>query len=267
MEKRLVLCFLALFLFPASVSAQRPFAVVAAAQVHGMKPRFADDQLVNARISVSTRVYRSLTVGALVGLSPTVALQATAGFSSYGLAVRRQLDYSKHRYENSDLSSTRTNALEFAVVARRSFAGIKNSNHGWFTDAGLDVFYLGNHGEIGSIGGLGIGNSNIGPNGPGISGSVDAVSGNSYRLGLRVGIGHEWAPHPRHTLALELLASYGLRDLQRFQMQYVVWEQGPAIDPKSYTNTLATRFSFVGLQAAYRFQTSRVPPAPLREGH
>ncbi|MBD2715888.1 hypothetical protein KBK19_12660 [Microvirga sp. STR05] len=71
-----------------------------------------------------------------------------------------------------------------------------------------------------------------------------------------------WALHPRHTLALELLASAGLRDLQRFQMQYVVWEQGPTIDPKAYTNTLATRFSFVGLQAAYRFQTNRMPALP-----
>lgn len=253
--------FLVLFLLSINSVAQRSFSVVIVAQAHGMVPRFADNQPVNAQISIPPQVYRSGLVGAVVELSPRLAVQATAGFASYGLTIRRQYDYPRHRYKNSGSSSTATNALEFALVARRYFSSDQRPDRSWFTDVGLDAMYLGNTGKIGGIYTLGFGLSNPPPNETGMSGSVYAVGGNPYRVGIRAGIGHEWALGRRHFVALELLASYGLRDLQRFEMKYTVWNQGPTIDPRKYENTIATRVSFIGLQGSYRFQVSK-PTAP-----
>ena len=62
------------------------------------------------------------------------------------------------------------------------------------------------------------------------------------------------AVSPRSHLSLQVLASLGTRDLNRDRMVTTVWQQGPTIDPVRYSNSVATRASFVGLQAQYRFQ-------------
>lgn len=244
---KLLLC--GLLACPGYVLAQSPVSLVVAGQVHGMKARFSDGQPVSDRISLVPWLYRDLMLGIAVGLAPRYMLQATIGLTSYGLAFERQ--------PSGNVGTFTQNALEFAVVLRRQYQTATKPGRVWFTDMGIDVEYIG---DTFGISAFGFGGSLSGTTtGPGSETIGSAISGNPYRLGLRLGAGREWALSPRHYVALEALASFGIQDLQRYKMQSVVWEKGRNIDPVYYQNTVATRFSFVGIQARYRFQFGEAP--------
>jgi hypothetical protein len=231
-----------LFSFPGSAVAQSAISVVIAGQVHGTKARFADERPTSDQISLVTRPYRNWVLGAALDLSPRHALQATVGLTSYGLAFERQ--------PSGNVATFWQNALEFAVVLRREYR-VASKPGRWFTDAGADLVYIGDTFGISSFGFGGANPNNV--TGPGSESTGVPIGGSPYRMGLRAGAGREWALSPRHFVALQALASVGLHDLQRYDMRTVVWQQGRTIDPVYYRNTIATRFSFVGVQARYRF--------------
>ncbi|MBD2721511.1 hypothetical protein [Hymenobacter armeniacus] len=247
--------FLLLAALPGRASAQRSFSLLLAGQAHGMQARFADDALVSSRLSLVPQMHRGWGVGTAVSLSPRAALQATVALTSYGLAFKTQRDYRGNRGDYANVASTRQDALEFALVARQHYYKLAHPNRLWFTSVGLDMVYIG---SILGISGFSFSGSDPTQlSGPGIVGSLRVNGGNPYRVGLRAGVGHEWALSARHFVAVQALASIGLRDLQRFELRTVVWEQGRTIDPVYYENTVATRFSYVGVQAQYRFQLSK----------
>jgi len=139
------------------------------------------------------------------------------------------------------------NATEYAFVLRRQYA-TRQRGHMWFTDSGLDILHAGG----GGITSFGIESSSLVGPGTSISGTI--IDGKSYRVGVRLGAGREWALSSRHHVALQAIASIGLSDLRRYRLQNVTWQQGQTIDPVAKDVLIATRFSFVGVQARYRFQ-------------
>ncbi|MDQ2769697.1 MAG: hypothetical protein M3Y54_04260 [Bacteroidota bacterium] len=231
-------------------NAQRSLSVLAVGQVHTSQNRFADDAPVSARVSLPPGIYTSWGVGAAVGLSARSAVQVTVAYASFGVDIATQRDYVRQRYAFANVTSFREAVVEVAVVKRRYFPQADRLGRAWFVDAGVDAL-------IGAFGSASIDFASYDPNNAnsqGIAGTSTPLDGNPYRLGIRLGAGREWNLTPRNAVALQLIASIGLRDLSRYQLSTVVWQQGRTIDPVYYQNTVALRGSFVGLQVRYRFR-------------
>ena len=242
-----------LLLLPGPLLAQRTFSLTLGGQAHLAGGRFADDQVVSGRISTVPDVYRTWLLGAVVGLSPRYAVQATFGQPNFGLSFASQRDYRQSPSEGVNVAGFPMQVLECAVVLRRNFFIPRTLSRHWFADLGLDLI------DTSIAGGGSFGFANIDRNlttGPGIEATGTSVMFNPNRVGVRLGLGHEWALNHgnRHFLSLQLISSLGLRDLKQYRMTSVVWERGRTIAPLYYTNQVATRFTFVGLQARYRFQ-------------
>ena len=241
---------LPLLLLPAAAAAQGPFSLTIAARAHVSQARFSDDALVSARVGLAPNLYSSWLLGAALDLSPRLAFQAAVGYTSYGLAIETQQDYPGWKYAASNVAAFQHQAIEVAAVVRRRYPTAEKPGRAWFTDLGADVL-------LASFGSSSFNFSNYDPNNPntpGILGKGTPVGGNPYRIGIRLGAGREWAVSPRNHLSLQALVSIGTRDLLRDRMETVVWQQGRTIDPVRYSNAIATRASFAGLQAQYRFQ-------------
>ena len=239
-----------LMLLPAAAAAQRPFSLTVAARAHISQARFSDNALVNARVSLAPNLYSGWLLGAALDLSPRVAFQAALGYSSYGLAIETQQDYPGWKYAASNVAAFQRQAIEVAAVLRRRYFTAEKPGRAWFTDLGADVL-------LASFGSTAFGFSNYdadNPNTPGIFGQGTPVGGNPYRIGIRLGAGREWAIMSRSHLSLQALVSIGTRDLNRDRLDITVWQQGRTIDPVRYSNSVATRASFAGIQAQYRFQ-------------
>ena len=248
---RLPLLLLVFSSFPAI--AQKSLSLTTGHQQHLTSARFTDDRLASARVSILPAVYRNWLLGATVGLSPRYAVQATAGLTSFGLSFASQLDYRRIRGQGANTATSQQDALEYALVVRRYFVGASQEAGGhWFADVGVDVIDIS---PVPFDASLGFGTTNPGlAITPGVEGSATLTELNPYRLGLRFGAGREWPLATHHFLALQLVGSIGLRDLQRYDLTTVTWQQSRTIDPTHYHNRIATRFSFVGVQARYRFQ-------------
>jgi hypothetical protein len=232
-----------------SAKAQKSLSLVVAGQAHLSQARFDDNALMSARVSMAPGLYSDFLLGVAVGLSPRTAIQATIGYLSYGIDIESQQDYSRQRYMFSNIASFQTDAFEVAVVGRRYFPAAARPNRSWFVEAGADVVLA-----SAGIGTFSFGRySSIDPNSPGVEGNGYAIGGNPNRLGIRLGVGREWRISPRSALAIGAVASIGLSDVTRYQV-VTTWQKGQAIDPLHYTNTIATRVGFVGLQARYRLQ-------------
>lgn len=247
--KNFLLIGLGFGLLPAA-NAQTSLSVLAVGQVHTSQNRFADDALVSARVSLPPGIYTSWGVGAAVGLSPRSALQFTVAYATFGVDIETQRDYARQRYAFANVASFQKSVVEVAAVKRRYFPQADHPGKAWFVDAGVDAL-------ISAFGSATIGFASYDPNNAnsqGVAGTGTPIGGNPYRLGIRLGAGREWNLTPRNALALQLIASIGLRDLSRYQLSTVVWQQGRTIDPVYYQNTVALRGSFVGVQARYRFQ-------------
>lgn len=239
-----------LMLLPATAAAQRPFSLTVAARAHISQARFSDNALVNARVSLAPNLYSGWLLGAALDLSPRMAFQASVGYSSYGLAIETQQDYPGWKYAASNVATFQRQAIEMAAVVRRRYLTTEKPGRAWFTDLGADVL-------LASFGSTAFGFSNYdagNPNTPGIIGQGTPVMGNPYRIGIRFGVGREWAITSRSHLSLQALVSLGTRDLNRDRLETTVWQQGRTIDPVRYSNAVATRASFAGIQAQYRFQ-------------
>lgn len=230
--------------------AQRSLSLVAAGQVHTSQNRFDDDALVSARVSLPPGIYTAWAVGAAVGLSPRTAIQATVAYTTFGVNIATQRDYARQRYAFANVTSFQMQAVEIAAVRRWYFPRVERSGRAWFVDAGADALLR----AFGSANASFASYDANSPNSQGVAGSSIPLSGNPYRLGIRLGAGREWSLTPRNALALQLIASIGLRDLTRYQLETVVWQQGRTIDPVYYRNTVALRGSFVGVQARYCFR-------------
>ena len=239
-----------LTLLPAAAAAQRPFSLTVAARAHIAQARFSDNALVSARVGLAPNLYSGWLLGAALDLSPRLAFQAAVGYSSYGVAIETQQDYPGWKYAASNVAAFQSQAIELAAVVRRRYLTPEKPGRAWFTDLGADVL-------LASFGSTAFGFSNYdanNPNTPGIIGQGTPVGGNRYRIGIRLGAGREWAITSRSHLSLQVLVSLGTRDLNRDRLETTVWQQGPTIDPVRYSNSVATRASFAGLQAQYRFQ-------------
>lgn len=253
MKSPFLLALLGLLLLSGQSVAQRTLSLVVGHQQHFTSARFIDDRLASARVTLRPAMYRNWLLGASVGLSPRYAVQATAGFSSFGLSFASQRDYRQIRGEGTNIATSQRDAWEYALVLRRYFFGASPEVSGhWFADAGLDVIDISGIPYTGSMS-FGTTDHMLAV-APGIEGTATLVELNPYRLGLRLGAGREWALAAHHFLAVQLVGSIGLRDLQRYDLTTVTWQQSRTIDPAYYYNRIATRFSFVGLQARYRFQ-------------
>lgn len=229
----------ALMLVSGSAVAQRSLSVVAGGQLYLMKPRFVDASPANFPLQTTSRFYRNFAVGAAVGLSPCYAVHGTVGVSTYGISFKAP---------NAGATRISYDALEYSLVVRRRYAGVRRPHHVWFTDVGADII------QAGGIGGVNFGIRSQSYTGAGVSAVGTSIGGNAYRLGLHLGGGREWAFDEHHYVALGLVASIGLRDLQRYQIQAISWQQGETVDPAASEARIATRASFVGVQARYRFQ-------------
>ena len=239
-----------LLLLPAAAAAQRPFSLTVAARAQVSQARFSDDALVSARVGLAPNLYNGWLLGAALDLTPRVALQAAVGYITHGLAIETQQDYPGWKYAAANVASFQCQAIEVAAVLRRRYPTPEKPGRAWFTELGADVL-------LASFGSGSFGFANYDPNNantPGIVGQGTPVGGNPYRIGIRFGAGREWAVSPRSHLSLQVLASLSTRDLTRDRMVTTVWQQGRTIDPVRYSNSVATRASFVGIQAQYRFQ-------------
>ena len=225
-----------------------------AGQFHVSQGRFSDDALVSARISLLPGVYRNWLVGTMLSFSPRYAVQATIGFTSFGLAFQSQRDYRQSRLAYSNESYFQQDALEYALVARRYFRSARHPTKSWFTDFGVDVVDVSLARPSGTFG-FGNTDPSLDPlKGPGIQVTGESTSLQPYRVGIRAGIGREWGLGTHHFLALQLVGSFGMSDLQQYRMTTLTWDLGRNTDPQRYLNQVATRVSFVGMQARYRFQ-------------
>ena len=234
--------------------AQKSLSLTVAGQAHLTGGRFVGDQLVSARINVVPTVYRDWLLGVVVDLTPRYAVQATFGQPNYGLSFRTQRDYRRSPEQDANVATFQQQAFEYAVVLRRHFFVARTPARRWFADLGLDLIDISQLGGGGSFGFSGTDPSLT--TGPGIEANGVLDMRNPNRVGVRLGLGHEWALNHgnRHFFSLQAVGSVGLRDLQRHRMSAVVWERGRTVDPIYYRNQVATRLSFVGLQARYRFQ-------------
>ena len=237
-NKRKLLVGAALVLVSGSAVAQRSFSVVAGGQMYLTKARFVEAKPAGFGLGLVPHLYSGFMVGAAVGLSPRYAVQATVGVDAYGVS------FQAHRGSAMRFSQY---ATEYALVLRRQYA-TGQTGHVWFTDSGFDMLHAGG----GGITSFGIESSNM--VGPGTSVSGTIINGKSYRVGVRLGVGREWALSSRHHVALQAIASIGLSDLRRYRLQNTTWQQGQTIDPIVKDVLIATRASFVGVQVRYRFQ-------------
>jgi hypothetical protein len=224
--------------------AQKNLSVLAGAQLHLTKARFVGSQPVADRLQILPSGYSTYLVGAIVELSPRYALQASVGLAGYGYSFNLQADEPGRKATQT----FRRQASEYALVVRRQYRVADKPGRSWFTDLGLDL-------QTSDAKGIpSFQMRSAPPSGPGVQVSGTLLQGNPYRLGLRLGGGREWRVGPREFFSLQLLGSFGLRDLQRYQLETIAWQQGETVDPTIYNNVLANRFSFVGVQARYRFQ-------------
>ena len=212
MTRGLFLALVGLLLCSGSLWAQPAVSLVAAGQLHGMQARFAGPAPAGSGVTLVARPYRAWVLGGAVWLSPRVALQATAGLSSFGLAFERQ--------PSGNIATFQQDALEFALVVRRQYGTAAKPGRSWFTEAGVDVEYIGDTFGVSSFGFGGAEPSST--TGPGSESTGAPVDGCPYRAGLRLGAGREWALSSRQFVALAAVASLGLHDLQTFELRSVV---------------------------------------------
>jgi hypothetical protein len=243
-NKRKLLVSTALLLVSGSAVAQRSFSVVAGGQIYLTNSRFVYNQPNSRQIGLSSYPYTGFMLGIGVGLSPRYMMQATIGSNSYGLNLEPQ-NIGKLRFKQQ--------ARELTLVVRRQFSNGSKAGHLWFVDLGADALSAGSGAGIIGFGASRTVNGNPGAN-PGFRITGYSTFRNSFRVGVRLGAGREWALNEHHHIALGAVASIGLSDLHRYKVQTVTWQEREDIDPISSENTLATRFSFVGVQARYRFQ-------------
>jgi hypothetical protein len=231
-----------------------------------MQGRFADNRPVSARIYLAASAHRNWLAGVALGVSPHSAVQATVGFTAIGLSFATQRDYQGYPSHDTNVATFQQDALEYAVVWRWLFPPKRHPAHHWFADIGLDLVDMSFSHPSGAFGFSGTDPSLPTGTGPGIEATGEMDVFHPYRWGIRFGAGREWSVNKnlRHYLGLQLLASIGLNDLQQYEMRSTVWEKGRAIDPIYYSNRVATRFSFVGVQVRYRFRLGAETNAPSR---
>lgn len=228
---------------PALGVAQKSVSVFAAAQLQVGKARFADQHPVADRLQLLPSGHSTFLAGASVALSPRYALHASGGRAGYGYRLHLQADEPGRK----GTTTIRREATEYALLLRRHYQAATTPGRRWFAEIGLDLATTGPASPN-------FQSRSAAPSGAGMVVSGTLLRSNPNRLGVRLGAGREWRVGPREFLSLHVLGSVGLRDLQRYHLQTVTWQQGESIDPVHYVNTLANRGSFVGVQARYRFQ-------------
>lgn len=242
---------LALMLAPTAVRAQRTLSVAASAQVNLAQARFADDALVNARVSLLPGLYRGYGIGLVWQHSPRTEVQAAFGYAEFGINIETQLNYVRQRYRNSNIASFGNDAFQVSAVVRRLYPAADKPGRAWFAEVGAEAL-LG----LGGGGSLGFANYDVNQvnSSPGVAGTGTRTGGHSPRPGLLLGVGRKWRVSPRSALALQLSGSLGLRDYSVYRLKTTVWEQGRNVDPVTYTNTLAMRASYIGVKVMYFFR-------------
>jgi hypothetical protein len=242
---------LALTLAPTGARAQRALSVAAFAQVNLSQARFADDGLVNARVSLPPGLHPGYGLGLVWQHSPRTEVQAAFGYAAFGITVATQLDYVRQRRRNANTVSFGLDAFQVSAVVRRLYPDAEKPGHAWFAEVGAEAL-------LGVSGGGTLGFANYDRNepngGPGLTGTGTRTGGRSLRPGLLLGVGRKWSVSPRSALALQLSGCLGLRDYSVYRLRTTVWEQGRDVDAVAYTNTLATRASYIGVKAVYFFR-------------
>ena len=196
-------------------------------------------------------MYQGYGLGLVWQQSPRTEIQATFGYAQFSVNIETQRDYVRQRYRNSGISSFGNDAFQASALVRRLYPAADKPGRAWFAEAGAEVL-LG-LGEGSSLG-FATYEANHPNSSPGLAGTGTRIGGQTSRLGLVLGVGRKWSVSPRSALALQLSGCLGLRDYSVYQLQTTVWQQGRSIDPVYYTNTLATRASYVGVKAIYFFR-------------
>lgn len=243
-NKRKLLVGAALVLVSGSAVAQRSFSVVAGGQLYLTNSRFIYSQSNSSQLGLATSPHPGFMAGIGIGLSPRYMVQATIGVNSYGINLEPQ---------NMGKFKLGQQARELTLVMRRQFSNGSKAGHLWFVDVGADAMLAGSGAGIIGFGGNSV-NAGSSTTGPGFRLTGFSTFRNSFRAGLRLGAGREWAITERHHVAIGVVASIGLSDLHRYQVATLTWQQREDIDPVFSEDVLATRASFVGGQARYRFQ-------------
>jgi hypothetical protein len=240
---------LALALAPTAAQAQRALSVAAFAQAYLSGARFTDDGPVRSRLRLPPGLNAGYGLGLVWQHSPRTEVQAAFGYAASGVIIATQADARQRR--SSSTISIGKEAFQASAVVRRLYPDAGKPGHAWFAEAGAEAWLT-----LGGGDGFGFANydRNKPNDGPGLAGTATRTGGRSPRPGLVLGVGRKWSVSPHGALALQLSGSLGLREYSVYRLRTTVWQQGRDVDPVTYTNTLATRASYVGVKLVYFFR-------------
>ncbi len=240
---------LALALAPTAARAQRALSVAAFAQVYLSGARFADGGPATSFVRLPPGPNPGFGLGLVWQHSPRTEVQAAFGYAASGVTLALQADPGQRR--NSNTASFGKEAFQVSAVVRRLYPDAGRPGHAWFAEAGAEAWLT-----FGGGGSFGFANYDRNqPNaGPGLAGTATRTGGGSPRPGLVLGVGRKWSVSPRGALAVQLSGCLGLREYSVYRLRTTVWQQGRDVDPVTYTNTLATRGSYVGVKLVYFFR-------------
>lgn len=240
---------LALALSPTAARAQRALSVAAFAQAYLSGARLAGGGPATSFVRLPLGPNIGYGLGLVWQHSPRTEVQAAFGYAASGVVIATQADAGQRR--NSNTASFGKEAFQASAVVRRLYPDAGKPGHAWFAEAGAEAWLT-----FGGGGDFGFANYDRDkPNdGPGLSGSGTRTGGRSPRPGLLLGVGRKWRLSPSSALAVQLSGSLGLREYSVYRLRTTIWQQGRDVDPVTYTNTLATRSSYVGVKLVYFFR-------------
>ncbi|AII52632.1 hypothetical protein N008_11690 [Hymenobacter sp. APR13] len=218
------------------------------------KPYFATDDVVSSRLSLRLKPDRTLGIGVQYNITPIWGIKATAAVLDYGLEFADQSDYVRNRWQSKGKTGLTVNAREYSLQAVAAKPLRKKPRRHWLAEAGIDVLDARFGIAISEfMYGFGSGDPSTGL-GQGGTLTARPLKYNPYRVGLRAAAGQQWSFGAHSSLALQLVGSIGLSELERWQLDYTVWDISATVDPVSYRNVIGKRLSYVGLRSTYRFQ-------------
>lgn len=225
------------------------FSVIAQAQAFANRPSFSTDELINARVSLNTRVDRLWAVGVQYQLSKAFSARILFNTLNFGTSVKLLNDYPRYKYESNVIGSRNTNAIGGALLVQYALPSSTPTKH-WLIQVGADVM----HRPIGMSNYVcGIKPPNgLGPNLIAGFATLNLVDGQANRWGIRAGIGREWQLGKRHFVEVSGVGSLGLQTFEEFCLEYELPDSNTG-QQKFYHNNLRNRLSYYGLEVGYRF--------------
>ncbi|RTQ52521.1 hypothetical protein EJV47_05780 [Hymenobacter gummosus] len=248
----------------AEAAAQGRFSVLSEASLNRAYTHFWGDALVSHRLDVYHMPSRAFAVGGQYRCSDHLSVKLNAGIVSHGLAFQTYADApggqqwrvrGTSKSFEQDMRAGLTVVYYFPSSARQ---------HRWLAEGGLDVLTGFFAGPVVSFKSYAFdnarpaftfditGGTRIGP--PFMEATVTPTRFSYSRRGVYLAAGHEWQLRRRHHLSTRLVACIGLEERARWRLDYTTWDIAPDVDPVSYHNEVTSKVTWIGAQAAYRFQ-------------